>query len=421
MIKTYTKNSSQSNLTLSDFNICYFEDNYMLKMITNNHIEGLLDSSLTLINSNPVINYNITSKHSLSSVLTGEKVDYSLLTNILSGLYNVCVNLEKYLLDDRFILTDPDFIFVNPETKKVSFCYCPIEEENINYSFVEGLKNLLDFLITKLNYEIPECVSFCYYVHQKCVTDTFVLKDLINTHKIIKKDIEIKEPFSRPDTNFDTSDNEEEPSSFTDIASELPRFEDLLKYLLGGVSAIIVILGSVLYFAKVISIYIFAAMILSVPILIFLTYPSIKKQKEKKEYFSDHSRPAQIKENDINPNIKVHPEPIGDTILLTDLTEKSNPSLIYTGTDFKSTTPLDTFPFTIGKIKDSSNLVIDSPLISRIHARIYEKENCFYIEDLNSSNGTFINSRMISPHSMIKINDGDLITFAKLTYLFKLS
>lgn len=108
-----------------------------------------------------------------------------------------------------------------------------------------------------------------------------------------------------------------------------------------------------------------------------------------------------------------------DTIILGYRSNESLPRLVYTGTDFVSENELVTFPFIIGKMTDNVNMMIDNPMISRIHAKIYLKEGHYYIEDMNSSNGTYINNNLIQPHSLTEINTGDYITFSHLTYIFQ--
>lgn len=54
--------------------------------------------------------------------------------------------------------------------------------------------------------------------------------------------------------------------------------------------------------------------------------------------------------------------------------------------------------------------------ISRLHAKISVHQGGFYLEDLGSSNGTFINSTKIEPYKPYKIEDGDKIAFA-IAYL----
>src|SRR5881409_1053009 len=56
--------------------------------------------------------------------------------------------------------------------------------------------------------------------------------------------------------------------------------------------------------------------------------------------------------------------------------------------------PLDKPRLTIGR-KPDNDLVIDNPAVSGHHALIFSEEGVFFIEDLGSINGTFVNDAKI--------------------------
>lgn len=65
----------------------------------------------------------------------------------------------------------------------------------------------------------------------------------------------------------------------------------------------------------------------------------------------------------------------------------------------------------------ASDLVIDDSTVSRDHAKISLLEDGFYIRDLGSTNGTYINGVKLSPFEASKICSGDSLTFGKLEFL----
>jgi len=60
---------------------------------------------------------------------------------------------------------------------------------------------------------------------------------------------------------------------------------------------------------------------------------------------------------------------------------------------------------TIGKKRDAGlDIVIDSGIVSREHGRIFKKNNFYFYEDLNSTNGTYVNGVLYGKESGTGIN-----------------
>lgn len=61
----------------------------------------------------------------------------------------------------------------------------------------------------------------------------------------------------------------------------------------------------------------------------------------------------------------------------------------------------------------SADIVIKDSGISRLHARIIREGEMYFIKDMNSTNGTWINDRRISVYELCPIKNGDVIKLAK--------
>lgn len=67
---------------------------------------------------------------------------------------------------------------------------------------------------------------------------------------------------------------------------------------------------------------------------------------------------------------------------------------------------------TIGR--DPRNSVsIDDKMVSRFHAEIQKIKNEFFIKDLNSSNGTYVNGKIVPEGKYVKLEDKDVIQIGK--------
>ena len=63
-------------------------------------------------------------------------------------------------------------------------------------------------------------------------------------------------------------------------------------------------------------------------------------------------------------------------------------------------------------------IVIRDDTVSRMHAKIHIGEDGYFLEDLNSTNGTFLNEKAVLGREKKKLRDGDRVRFAALEYIF---
>ena len=79
---------------------------------------------------------------------------------------------------------------------------------------------------------------------------------------------------------------------------------------------------------------------------------------------------------------------------------------------------IEKLPFVIGKKREEVDYVLEDRSVSRIHARILEEEGRIYLEDLNSTNGTFKNGLRMQPYEKRRLEKGDELRFGKAEYTF---
>lgn len=72
--------------------------------------------------------------------------------------------------------------------------------------------------------------------------------------------------------------------------------------------------------------------------------------------------------------------------------------------------------FLLGKKKDIVDGCIPASTISRIHARISGDGIIYYVEDLNSTNGTWVDQVQLNPYEPCPLKNGMYLTFASVEY-----
>jgi Tfp pilus assembly major pilin PilA len=74
--------------------------------------------------------------------------------------------------------------------------------------------------------------------------------------------------------------------------------------------------------------------------------------------------------------------------------------------------------FIIGRLANYVDYVIDNNAIGRTHAEILYKEEQYFIKDLNSKNGTYLNEEKLCSNKEYAISNEDKIIFANIEYKF---
>ncbi len=77
--------------------------------------------------------------------------------------------------------------------------------------------------------------------------------------------------------------------------------------------------------------------------------------------------------------------------------------------------PLESDEIKIGRLQ-TNDIVLPDPNVSRVHAKIEKRNESFFILDLNSTNGTYLNEKRITE---ARLRDGDIIRVGSTRLLFR--
>jgi hypothetical protein len=66
---------------------------------------------------------------------------------------------------------------------------------------------------------------------------------------------------------------------------------------------------------------------------------------------------------------------------------------------------------------DSADILVNDPFASSAHARIFPRGDFMYIEDMGSTNGTYVNGRQV--HAAERLNVSDLIRIGDSEYRYQ--
>ena len=76
-------------------------------------------------------------------------------------------------------------------------------------------------------------------------------------------------------------------------------------------------------------------------------------------------------------------------------------------------------PFVIGKHTGLADYILNKSTVSRFHVRITEEDGQYFLTDLNSTNGTKVNGRLLAANEKVVLSQGDEVWIAEEKYLWK--
>lgn len=398
-------------------------DSYELKMLTKNKISGLLDVNLKNINNKTYFYYNITSKRQLTKLYELRKIHWEDIETICRSIEQTAAIISDYMLNIDSVLFLPEYMYIDIGKNEINYVYVP----DNSYSCAEMLKELFEYILEHYEHgKEKDNLIKVYGIYQKVLDENY---SICHFSKIIQEE-QIKEKDSDNGIIIEEIPKEE---IISEEEQPVKAYKiNAAKLTAVGIILLMIIAAIALFFPEK------SLVPMSVPICMVIllagsaALAQIIKYKKRLENTGIVMETVRQKEY-ILEDTKYHEEyneeeepqkEVGNTVLLSDyLNQKKIPSelkFICQNTDSLSICAEDIriseFPCVIGSLSEYCNIIIQNELISRMHICVYREENEYYIEDMNSTNGTFLNDRQILPQQRYSLEDGDVLRLANIVY-----
>lgn len=453
---------------------------YCVKLLEQQHIEGILLMEQRQVDEKHLFYYDITGMQSMKNLLDKSSLSFERLKLIMNGILHTMETAYEFLLPEDDFVLKPEFIYLDVVSYIPVLCflsgYQSDMKEQLNY-LLEYLMNKVDYndreavlLVYQLYAASREESYTAFHLHEvltrqlqpqllapekkeiedETVPSRFHLKEkpLLSEEKLILEKIPVM---------LEKQEREAEEFYY-------PVSAYLFTALCVVIGILVIILGyttGILYnsYGERIDYSKLCALIMIVLCLegyllrkIWSKKNKIARIVTKSEYIDPRIEPdyTGIRLGRIKPirtdylqeeysstedqgNIvtntvysqkemeKINPTQgeINPTCLLSDLCKDSGVVKLYLKPRAESgyqSIPLLEFPFFIGKLKSEVDYCLDQNVISRYHAKITKEDGKYYITDLNSTNGTYLNGGMLQTYEKKEILLGDEIAFANISY-----
>ena len=426
------EHQNNSNYLVIEDNVEY--DDYQYKMLRRNKPEHFLRFSMYSVNGRYGIYYDITSRQQLSKYY-----EYGKMT--MEDVKSICVNISEMVRIAEDYMLDIDHVN--------------------GYSFNESLKILFEFILEHFDHSLDkESIVQLYEVYQKVIVgdyDPFNLMRMFGIKKVKKQEESVIQDMpEKRDKEIKTVIAEQMISDKEEKADESDV--NIRRVIIGVVSMAFGLLGIFvpgLIPFRIPSVLSFICIGAGIGILVFCKKEHKKlqsvilTQKQSIPYVVKKDTAQVLYNESVNVNNKCIEEKTvsyddicNETMLLSEYMPEKNSRkelklvlqkenligevLIYIrGVENEDMVIcMDKYPYVIGSFEKMSDVVIKAQVVSRMHCCIYHeafKDDEYLVEDLNATNGTYLNGERLGNHERKKLSDGDVLKIAAISFKVEIS
>jgi hypothetical protein len=377
------------------------------KMIRNRRPPHLLLADTVQKDGEVQLWYDITGRQSLDVILETTGLNYELLCHVLLGIYEMIQTLQGLLLDTGRLLLIPESIFFDYRLEEISFCYYPGNEQNGESSFVA----LMEYLLPHLNHQDEAGVELAYSVYEQACKGSFgfsLLKDIV--HISYEKDYERAEDINGQQNVIREA---EETEADTVMNNSLPQRKLQGWQLMKRRGAAKREKRAEKEPAKTEPVGVGALKAGKISLQIKKLWAALHRILE--------SKILERRENQEEPFVFEAEEeemlPERPTVLLSEINMKPEGILCYEGVGNGKSLKVDGTCLIVGSDAAGTGY-IPSATVSRRHARIIKEDDTYWLEDLNSVNGTYLNGKALNYKEKVLLQRNCLVQFADEKFRF---
>lgn len=398
------------------------------QMCSYNNINSLLRFQQRSQNGLNYLYYEISGMQSLDIYLQTQKLKRSFAIQLAKAIVKLCRDLSEYALDVEKVIFVPKYIMIAANGGEVRFLYSYVHSEKD----LTGLEKLLEGCIEYLDYQDELLMEKMFGLYERLIEqkENFLLDVEMDTFREalmepiivdIAKETDRGSMNGLPNSNrikeiIVEEDCDRVNASEIGIKKGSKTAQKEYRGLKKGLLILLILDIAVLVFWKPLNMLKIFFAIAGGGVLLWLNLRVNKRDRKQKEQQQEQKQEAVYMEEYENL-AKQNTEEYNYTQFIV---VEDSEGILYNlqGCEPKCIHISDSQKI-IGKDLERAQVQMLQEGISRVHALIVkEGENCI-IEDLNSTNGTWINGKPLEPRTRYVLKQGDKVRFAGLEYIFR--
>lgn len=395
---------------------------YTMKMVENNSIDGLLMVRKSVVNNKTSYLYDISGCVPLEEKYIKKEFAQEDILFIADSISQILQTMERYMLDINGIVFDIKYIFCGIDNASWKYVY---NSEMVSDART-GIKKIFEYILGQLDHRDNNAVILGYGLYKR------ICREEISLQKVFDNIDEFSENSAKEKAQ--TVSYELNEKTYPTVAKETVEEEHEKKvpdkkFLLTGAGLIagMAVVSGLIWGMVTAIITAFVGIALFVIVFMILlkgaTWEKIVTSEIRLPYETENPvlksynkmdniwQEPEIQETDSQENLK---DMEGATIVIGEGSVKCLRRISKSGHGMDEYLIMED-SVSVGSGATADIMIKDSG-ISRLHARIMREGEMFFIKDMNSTNGTWINERRISVYEQCPIKNGDVIRFAQSSF-----
>lgn len=406
--------------------------NHQSEIISRNPDPAFVAFHVRRENEDTFIYYNITSKISLSQYLERKRLNRKELLDLLGNIAKSLMLHENYLLELSSFVVHTDFIFINPATAAVSLLYVPVycnrDSSEVCRTFMKEL------LVNSANVDDNARDNYMQRILSYLRSGTFSLSDFSRLLIDLRYNEGLYEaaekPYCEKSEKLHNKTSEAcctAPTSRSSKGNSCESISGRKKILRISLIQMLIILPAIIICLFLVSrgrgdlVSIAGVMIIAAAMdTLIMKRIAGKPAKCKNSHDTVERKPSimhisSCRETDSD----IYVAKSCDTVMISEVPKDNYPYLERAGEQSLERIKLNKSRFIIGRLGSMVDHIIQDSTIGKLHAEITCREGSYYIKDLNSKNGTYINGVRIASNDEHEIKYDCRIRFSGYEYIFR--
>lgn len=403
-------------------------EDHAIKMMCYHNIPHLIPLKEKTVKGCTYLYYDITNLSCFFDYTKIHSLEYILLKNLVKSLFEVLEVAREFFLSEECFLINEKTLYFDPNSKRLYFLYLPFSTRP--YNLHQQLHIMLTGFLQVVNKQDEKAISLIYKLRIIIEEQNFGIKAF---KELMEYEDEIINPAA-----IKVMDNIPVDVVLSEKKADKSHNKEKVKINLNFILSQIMVLAVVFICCNKLIVPEENARLMWIKLIIMLTAISLleiaiisrilMKNKEqnkvkgiikfKQDIKNTEKRTVLKKENNVKTVVNKWNWNNSSENKLTPSEGKNERAYLISEEGIK--TPIIKTPFIIGKTKGAVDLCIQNELVSRKHCQIINSENNYYLMDLDSCNGSFINEISLESQKKYLLNDGDSIRIGFSTYSFSL-